>query len=287
MPKLQDWLFLVLLAFIWGSSFIIMKKALLIFSSEQVAALRIFIAALSVLPLLPYSWKRFNKKDYKIIALIAIVGSGIPPFFFTLAQTQISSALTGLLNTLTPLFTFLIGLLFFGILFQTKKLVGVLLGMLGGIFLIFFSEPSGDSANNLFGIFVLLATLCYATNTNTIKNYAQNISPIVLNVIGFLFIGPPAGVFVFSTDFLERMQLPDAWSTLGLVAILAIVGTAIANMLFFKLTQRTSALFASTVTYLIPLVAIFWGFLDGENIDWTYPVGLSFIFFGVYLTSRK
>ncbi|MEL6941210.1 MAG: DMT family transporter, partial [Bacteroidota bacterium] len=126
MPKLQDWLFLVLLAFIWGSSFIIMKKALLIFSPEQVAALRIFIAALSIVPLIPYSWKRFNKKDYKIIALIALLGSGIPPFFFTLAQTQISSALAGLLNTLTPLFTFSLGLLFFGILFQSRKLIGVL-----------------------------------------------------------------------------------------------------------------------------------------------------------------
>lgn len=287
MPKLQDWLFLVLLAFIWGSSFIIMKKALLVFSPEQVAALRIFIATLSVVPLIPYSWKRFKKKDYKIIALIAILGSGIPPFFFTLAQTQISSALTGLLNTLTPLFTFLIGLLFFGILFQTRKLLGVLMGMAGGLFLIFFSEPSGDSSNNLFALFVLAAAFCYATNSNLIKNYAQNIPPIILNTIGFLFIGPPAGIFVFSTDFLDRMELPNAWSTLGLVAILAIIGTAIANMLYFKLTQRTSALFASTVTYLIPVIAIFWGFLDGENIDWTYPVGLSFILFGVYLTSRK
>jgi len=287
MPKLQDWAFLILLSVIWGSSFIIMKKALIVFSSGQVGALRIFTAALSILPLVPYSLKRFEKKDTKTILIIALLGSGIPPFLFTIAQTQISSALTGLLNTLTPLFTFLLGLFFFGIAFKTKKLLGVLMGMMGGVFLIIFSAPSGDSSNNLFSLFVILATLCYAANANIIKTYAQNIPPLIINTIGFLFIGPLAGIFVFSTDFVDKMQTPGAWSALGYITILGVIGTSLANLLYFKLTQRTNALFASTVTYFIPLIAIFWGFLDGETIDWTYPVGLTFILAGVYLTSRK
>ncbi|MEM9884978.1 MAG: DMT family transporter [Bacteroidota bacterium] len=288
MPKLQDYLLLLLLAFVWGSSFIIMKKALAIFPPEQVAALRIFIAALGVLPVLPYSIKRTKWKHLPVIGVIALLGSGIPPFLFTLAQTQISSALAGLLNTLTPLFTFLLGLLFFGVLFKLQKLLGVLLGMLGGIFLILFSTPYSASDNNLYGLFVVLACLCYATSSNTVKEYAQSISPVAISAISFLMIGPFAGIFIFSTDFLYILKTEEgAWTALALIAVLAIVGTAFANMVFFHLTQRTDALFASMVTYIIPLVAIFWGLLDGETIDWTYGVGLLAILSGVYLTSWK
>ncbi|MEM0994309.1 MAG: DMT family transporter [Bacteroidota bacterium] len=288
MDALKNYLLLLLLACIWGSSFIIMKKALVVFPAEQVAALRIFIAALAVIPVLPYSLKRTKKKDVPIIGVIALLGSGIPPFLFTFAQTQISSALAGVLNTLTPLFTFLLGLLFFGVVFRAQKLIGVLLGMFGGIFLIVFSTPYSQSENNLYALLVVLASMCYAMSSNTVKRYAQDISPVAISAISFLMIGPFAGVFIFSTDFLEILNATEgAWTALGLIAILAIIGTAFANMIFFQLTQRTDALFASMVTYIIPLIAIFWGVLDGERIDWTYGMGLLTILSGVYLTSLK
>lgn len=290
MPKksIQSWLLLAVLALIWGSSFILIKKGLLVFSSNQVASLRIFIAMLSLLPFVVYSLKRVARKDYGVFVLVAIFGSGLPPFLFSYAQTQISSALTGLLNAITPLFTFLFGLLIWRLAFKWQKFAGVIIGLLGAIGLILFSAPLESGSNNWFGLFVVLATASYALNANLIKQYCQNISPIAISTIGFLFIGPLAGVYLFSTDFLEIMDTdPGANQALFLISILAIVGTALANILYFRLTQLTDALFASTVTYLIPIVAILWGIWDGETVDWTYLIGMLLILCGVYLTSRK
>ncbi len=290
MPKqsVQSWLLLAVLAVIWGSSFILMKKGLVVFSSNQVAALRIFIAMLGLLPFVWYSFKRVARKDYGVLILVAIFGSGMPPFLFTYAQTQISSALAGLLNALTPLFTFLFGLLIWKLVFNWQKLAGVVIGLVGAIGLILFSAPLEAGSNNWFGLFVVLATASYAFNANLIKQYCQNIPPIAISTIGFIFIGPLAGAYLLTTDFFHIMRTDaNAPQALFLIAILALIGTALANILYFRLTQLTDALFASTVTYLIPIVAILWGIWDGETVDWTYFVGMLLILCGVYLTSKK
>lgn len=290
MPKIsiQSWLLLLVLALIWGSSFILMKKGMLVFSSDQVAAMRIFIAMLGLLPFVWYSFKRVERKDYGVIFLVGLFGTGVPPFLFTYAQTQIGSALAGLLNALTPLFTFIFGLLIWKLLFKWQKLAGVIIGLLGAVGLILFSAPNQSGGNNWYGLFVILATASYAFNANLIKQYCQNIPPIAISTIGAVMLGPLAGIYLFSTDFLEIMRTDQgAMEALFLIAILAIVGTALANVLYFRLTQQTDALFASTVTYLIPIVAIFWGIWDGETVDWTYFVGMLLILCGVYLTGKK
>lgn len=252
------------------------------------AALRISIAMLGLLPFILWSFKQVQRKDYGIIFLVALLGSGIPPFLFTYAQTQISSALAGLLNALTPLFTFIFGLLIWKLLFNWQKFAGVLIGLLGAIGLIAFSTPLESGSNNWFGLFVILATASYALTANIIKQYCQNISPVAISTLAFTFISPAAIAYLLTTDFIEIMQTDaGAWQALGLIAILGVVGTAYANILYFRLTQLTDALFASTVTYLIPIVAILWGIWDGETVDWTYLVGMSLILCGVYLTSRK
>lgn len=284
----QSWLYLLILSLIWGSSFILMKKGLVAFSATQVASMRIFFSALTVLPFVFVSFKQLTKKDVLPVLLVGLTGSGIPPFLYTIAQTKIDSAAAGILNSLTPIFTLLIGVLFFQMLFHWKKLIGVGLGFLGGVSLIFPNLETVGTQQNVYGLLIVFATICYAISVNTIKTRCVHISPIYLNTMVFSFLGPWAAIYLFSTDFIFLLQTSEeAWTALGYIVILAVLGTSFSSVLFFKLTQETNALFASTVTYLIPIVAIIWGFLDGEVIGWNYLVGIVFILVGVYLTSRK
>jgi drug/metabolite transporter (DMT)-like permease len=232
--------------------------------------------------------KEMPRSQYFLALLVAVLGSGATPFLITTAQTQINSALTGLLNSLTPLFTFFFGVLFFQTFFQTRRFIGVLLGLAGALMLIVFSAPLKQSGNNSYALFVVVATMCYAMNANTIKKYCQNLSPFSLNAIGFLWIGPISAIFLANTDVAHRIQyIPNALWGVGYVAILGLLGTAVANVLYFRLTQITDALFASMVTYLIPVISIAWGLWDGEIIDASYLIGMALILGGVYLASRK
>ncbi len=283
----KSWIYLLVVSFIWGSSFILMKKGLVAFSPFQVACMRIFFSMLALFPFILYL-KKLKKEQFWAIAGVAFLGSGIPPFLFTTAQTQITSAATSIINSLTPLFALIVGVIFFHMLFSWRKLFGVLLGLIGATLLILLSTPLEAGGNNWYGILVVLASLCYALSANFIKTYCQNIPPIALNVGVFFMIGPLAGIGLFSTDFISVLvHQPDAWIALAYVLILAVFGTAFASILFFKLTQETDALFASTTTYLIPIFAIGWGFLDDEVIGWEYAIGLGLILAGVYLASRK
>lgn len=286
-PNWQSWFLLVSIALIWGSSFILMKKGLLVFDAYQVASMRIFFTAIALLPLLPRSMAKVNKAELPLIFLVGVLGSGIPPYCFTIAQSHIDSAATGIFNSLTPIFTFLFGILLFKTAFNTQKLAGVALGFIGAASLLLLS--SDESVNiNAYVLFVVLATLFYGFNVNIIKTRCQDIDAIALTTVSFVMMAPFTGIHLFSTDFISLLQHQEgAWLAFSFVLLLAVVGTALATMLFFKLTQMTDALFASMVTYIIPIVAIVWGFVDGETISWTYLFGLTLILIGVYLASRK
>lgn len=285
----QNWFFLGLLSLIWGSSFILMKKGLVVFSANQVAAMRIFFAFSSLLPFIfPYI-KNVKRKDWLPIAGVALFGSGIPPFLFTAAQTELTSAAAGILNSLTPFFTLLIGILLFGVMLHWKKLLGVGLGFLGAILLIIYSAPEGVTNNYWYGIYVVLASICYGISVNIIKTYCQHIHPMTLNVSIFSLLGLPIIIYLFLVDanFVATFAIEGAWLACFYIFILALLGTSFASIIFFKLTQNTNALFASTVTYLSPIVAVLWGIGDGEAISWAYWVGMLLILMGVYVTSRK
>ncbi|MFK7903754.1 MAG: DMT family transporter [Chitinophagales bacterium] len=288
-PSLSDWATLLFLSLIWGSSFILMKKGLVAFSPTQVATMRVFFTMIAMSPFIAMAFKHIRRKDLLPVAIVALMGNGIPPFLFTAAQVKLSSAAAGILNSLTPIFVFLFGVLFFKMTFKLNRLLGVGLGFVGAVSLILFAAPQSLTGESeyIYGLYIVGASLCYSISANTVKSYCQNIHPIALNMGVFLIVGPFAGLYLFSTDFLQVLQThPEAWSSFGYIIILAIFGTAIATILFFKLTQKTDALFSSTVTYLIPIFALFWGFLDGEMIGWSYLVGLTCILSGVYLAGK-
>lgn len=288
-PSIGDWATLLAISLIWGSSFILMKKGLIAFRPTQVASMRIFLTMLAMIPFVVMALKRIKRKDFIPILIVAIMGNGFPPFLFTAAQVRLDSSAAGVLNSLTPVFVFLFGVLFFKMVFKWKRLAGVLIGFIGAVILILFAAPQSATGKSeyIYGFYILGAALCYSISVNMVKTYCQEIHPIVLNLAIFMLLGPFAGIYLFNTDFLTVLQThPQGWSSFSYIVILAVFGTALATILFFKLTQRTDALFSSTVTYLIPIFAVLWGFLDGEMIGWGYLVGLTFILSGVYLAGK-
>jgi drug/metabolite transporter (DMT)-like permease len=282
-----QWIFLIFLAFIWGSSFILMKKGLETYDNYQVASLRIFISFLFLSPIIFKNFKKIKSNQWLKVFLAGLLGSGIPAFLFTTAQTQISSSLSGMLNSLVPLFTVIIGVSFFGLKLKRLKAIGVSIGLIGAIGLL--GSAGNLSVNNntiLYGGLVVIATICYAVNVNFIKTYLAEVSSLNITSFGFLLIGPISGFYLFSTDFTVLLKTePSAKIHLFYIALLSIFGTAIAVILFNMLIKKVSAVFASSVTYIIPVFAIFWGFIDGENILVSQVLFIAVILTGIYITN--
>lgn len=284
--NIVNWSIVLTLAFIWGSSFILMKRGLEVFSYTQVADLRLGLAWIS---LLPFVWNKFKKTPRHFwipLAIVGLFGNAIPAFLFTKAQTQLDSSLTGILNALVPLFTLIIAVFVFKTKVKLHNIFGILIGLAGAIWLI---AGDGVAIQNIhYAWFVVIATICYAISLNTIKNYLQEMRPIDIAGLAFLFVGPLMIIHLFTTDFIEIMITNDqACSALGYVFILATFGTSIALVIFNKLLARTTAIFASSVTYLIPIFAIMWGIFDGEHITLQYIFGTAIIFAGIFLVNKQ
>lgn len=286
--SIWQWILLILLAFVWGSSFILMKKGLESFDNLQVASLRIVISFVFLSPILFKNFKKIKKDQWLPIFIAGLLGSGIPAFLFTTAQTHISSSLTGMLNSLVPLFTVFIGILFFGLKLRKLKIAGVAIGLAGAVGLL-NTTGSLSFANNdlLYGSLVVLATICYATNVNFIKVKLEDVSSLNITTFGFLLIGPAAAIYLFTTDF-TQIVVEDEAAALNLfyITLLAVFGTALAVILFNMLIKKVSPVFASSVTYMIPVFAIFWGFMDGEQIVPIQLIYIAIILSGIYIVNR-
>jgi drug/metabolite transporter (DMT)-like permease len=285
-----SWLYLILLSLIWGSSFILMKEGLVAFTSDEVAALRIAIAFVALAPFLIKHFKSVDlKKDWFGLMIMGVFGNLLPAFLFTEAETQISSSLTGMLNALTPLFTIILGILFFKNKVLTFQLIGVAVGLIGALFLLGFGNNSGESKNLYFSLLVVAATFCYAISVNGIKKYLSHVNSVAASVWSFTFIGPLAIVYLFvKTDFQTHLfNNPGASSAFGYICILAVFGTAIAIILFNTLIKLAGTVFASSCTYLIPIVAIGWGLLDGEAVTLLQFLSVGVIILGVWLINKK
>ena len=283
----KNYLSVVILAIIWGSSFILMKKGLEVFNYMQVANVRIFIAFITLIPLMPKAFKLVKRRHFFPILITALLGNGIPAILFAKAQTYLDSSLVGILNSTVPLFTIIIGVLFFKIKPNSANIIGVLVGLLGVLFLTINSINTKIMLDTYVFI-VILATIFYAMSMNVIKNYLQDLNASSITSIAFLIIGPFSFVYLSTTDFLYQLNSHHgAYKALGYIALLSIFGTSMASIIFNKLLNRSTAIFTSSITYLIPVVAIFWGFLDGEIITINHIVGFIIILCGVYLVNRE
>lgn len=286
---LLNWIIFTGLALTWGSSFILMKRGLDAFSSGQVAALRISIAFLFMLPL---GIRHFNGEIWKNwlgAAGMGIFGNLLPAFLFTKAETMISSALTGMLNSLTPLFTLITGLILFRVRVKPWQIVGIVVGLAATFVLLNAGEKEESSSNALLGGgMVMLATLFYGLSVNIIKSKLSHMNPVAATLLALTIIGPVAMIYLFSTDFIHVMQThPLAWQSLGFITILAVFGTALSVIVYNILIRDAGVLFAASVTYAIPIVAMLWGVFDGEWINWIHIVAICGILSGVWMVNRK
>ncbi|AUC16490.1 permease [Tenacibaculum sp. SZ-18] len=289
MNKIQyKWVYLVLLSLIWGSSFILMKKALLGLTPIQVGALRILITAFFLLLIGIKSLKKIKKKQWKYVFYSALLGTLFPSFLFAFAVEKIDSSIASILNSLTPFNTLLVGTLVFGFLFQKKQIIGILVGLLGTLVLILKGADLNPNQNYWFTLFPIISSIGYAFNVNIIKKYLQDLEPLAITTGNFVLIIIPALIVLATTGFFTSFELNETTEpALFYICILAVIGTGFAKIMFNKLIQISSPIFSSSVTYLIPIVAVIWGILDGEKLSVIQLIAGVIILFGVYLVNKK
>lgn len=283
-----SWLILIILMITWGSSFILIKKGLTVFNSMQIGAMRISITFLVLLPFAIHRIKYLRKKHWLLLSIIGFCGA-IPAFLFPLAQVHIDSAIAGILNSTTPLFTLIIGVLFFSLKVKWYNISGVMIGLIGTIGLISVSGGGNFNFNFSFAIYIIIATIFYALNGNLIKYFLNDLDAFTITIFSFFVFGIPALLYLFIfTDFFSKITThPYFWEGLTYVSVLAIFGTAAALIAFNYLIKITNAVFASSVTYLIPIVALIWGIIDGEIFKPIYTFFILSIFVGIYLVNTK
>ena len=285
--SLKNWLLLIALTLIWGTSYILIKKSLLVFSPLQTAALRVSISMFCCLPFLPQAFRNIPRQKYLEILVVGLLGSGIPAFLFAFAMTHISSSVNGIINSLSPLFTVLTGFLFWKIAAPYSKFIGVLIGLAGAIVLILAKTGLHFEGELLFALLPVVATFCYGTNSNFVKQNFPSTNALHVTALAMLFIGIPSLLVLLISDIQATFVSPHFLQAFLCLVALALFGTVIGWLLFYKLVQNTDALFASSVTYLIPLVAIAWGIADGEQLLPLHFAGMLLILVGVYFVSKK
>jgi len=278
---------LMIVAFIWGSSFILMKIGMKSFSSDQAAALRIFMAALVLLPIAIRQIKVLQLKDVKSLLIVGFIGNFFPAFMFMKAETRIDSSLAGMLNSLTPVFTLIVGMLFHRMAFRWMQVVGLSVGLAGAIGLILAGDGFHLGAINSYALYIVLATCFYAVSINQIKSTLPHLTGVQVTSFSFLFIGPVALIYLFTTNFTPALVNPGWPLHLLALAVLGIVGSALAMLLMNSLIRHSTPIAASSVTYVIPIFAILWGLLYGEKVTLLHLICMCFILAGVYLINWK
>lgn len=285
--KIGQYGLLLILAFIWGTSFILMKKGLQSYTHTQVAAFRIFLSFVFLLPLIIKHIRKINKSNLKSFLIVGFIGTAIPAFMFTKAQTQIDSALAGILNSTTPLFALIIGMSIYKTKPKWYNILGVIIGFIGAAGLMFKGEKGIFDSINWYVIFILIATTCYGINVNEVKTFLSHFGGVTITALGFLVIGPWAGIYLAFQDYSFALSTPDYLLNFFYVALLALFGSVLALIAFNYLINYTTALVAASVTYIIPIFAIFWGILDGETIPIFQFAWMGLILAGVYMVNKK
>ncbi len=282
------WIYLIVLSIIWGSSFILIKKSLLGLTPIQVGALRILITAFVLVVVGFKEIFTIEKKHWYYIFLTASLGTFFPAFLFAFAIKRIDSSIASILNSLTPLNTLLIGVLLYGFTFIRRQLFGILIGLIGTAILIFKGATLNPHQNYWYALLVILSSIGYAFNVNILKKRLSDLSALAVTAGNFVILIIPTFIVLWYSDFFQTFEYSKTTrSSLLYISLLAVFGTAFAKTLFNKLVQMSSPVFSTSVTYLIPIVAVIWGLLDGENLTLVQLLGGVLILLGVYLTNRK
>jgi len=289
LQKNNKWIYLIILSLIWGSSFILIKKALIGLTPLQLGSLRIIISGIILFFAGFKSLKKLSKNTIKWLVLSGFLGTFFPAFLFAFAETEIDSAIASILNSIVPINTIILGFVAFKIFSTRRQIIGVVIGFMGTLLLIANGASINPDQNYWYAILVIIDTVMYALSVNIIKRHLQNVPAITIAVGNFAAIMIPAIiVLIFSGFFTSEVILaPELPMSLFYILLLSLFGTAIAKVFFNKLVQMSTPVFASSVTYLMPIVAVIWGLLDGEGFGIWQVVATLIILLGVYLANAK
>ncbi|MDA0779365.1 MAG: EamA family transporter [Bacteroidetes bacterium] len=284
----NKWLYLFLLSIIWGSSYILIKRGLVGLTSIQLGSVRIIFSTVFLVIMGYKSLKGLTKNEWKWLVVTGFLGTFFPSFFFAFAQQHINSSVAAIMNSLTPIFTLLVGIAFFATKMLARQYVGVLLGFIGSVGLIWGGTQINANQPTGYVLLIMCASMCYAVNIYFLKHKLANVSPMAMTLGNFIAILPPAVVLLLFSDFFSivKFQNEEVITSLGFIVLLAFFGTAIAKVMFNRFIKMASAVFASSVTYTLPVVALFWGMLDGERIGLFQLLATAVILIGVSLAHR-
>ena len=284
----NKWVYLLLLSLIWGTSFILIKKGLIGLTQIQLGSLRIVMTSIILFSVGMPALKEIKRPQWTWIGLSALFGTFFPAFLFAFAQKHIDSAVASILNSFTPLATAILGYTVFRIYTTKRQILGVLIGLVGSIMLILAGTKINPQQNHWYGILVLIASVGYALNVNIIKKYLKDLSPMAIATGNFVLIVLPALLILIATGYFSQVwTMPKVQVSTGYIAILALFGTALAKILFNKMIQISSPVFASSVTYTMPVVAVMWGVFDGERFGWHQVLSAGIVLLGVYLAHQS
>lgn len=284
------WLLLIVLSLIWGSSFILMLLGLKGFDAFQLALVRMSVAAICLSPFAVIYSRKVSRRDLGLLFIIGMTGNGIPAFLFAQSETYLPSAIVGVLNSMSPIFTLLLGWMLFQMRFPVLNGVGVLVGFIGAAILALAGKSAADLGGNLsYSLLVVAATICYGLSTNMIKRYFSDRNPIMIATMALTLVGGPSiFILLVFTDFTHTLATnPEAPSAFFYIMVLGAVGTAFGVALFNKLLQISTIIFATSVTYTIPMVALLWGVFLQEELTTFHGLGFGVILLGVWLANRK
>lgn len=286
---IKKWVYLITLSIIWGSSYILIKKGLVGLTPLQLGSTRIIMTTVI---LMIFGWKQLQKipkNTWKWIILTGFFGTFFPSYLFAFAETVIDSSVAAVLNGMTPLFTLILGLLFFNSSFKWMKIVGVLVGFGGTLVLVSNEFTIRSGLSSWYAFLVVAATLCYSINVNLIKHKLQGVPALAIALGNFIAIVIPAFVVLLFVDFpwTKIISSSEVSSSIGYILILSLFGTALAKVMFNELVSISTAVFSISITYLLPIVAIAWGILDGEQFTLIQWLGCALILLGVYLITDK
>ena len=286
---IKKWVYLITLSIIWGSSYILIKKGLVGLTPLQLGSTRIIMTTVI---LMIFGWKQLQKipkNAWKWIILTGFFGTFFPSYLFAFAEMVIDSSVAAVLNGMTPLFTLILGLLFFNSSFKWMKIVGVLVGFGGTLVLVSNEFTMRSGLSSWYAFLVVAATLCYSINVNLIKHKLQGVPALAIALGNFIAIVIPAFVVLLFVDFpwTKIISSSEVSSSIGYILILSLFGTALAKVMFNELVSISTAVFSISITYLLPIVAIAWGILDGEQFTLIQWLGCALILLGVYLITDK
>lgn len=286
--KNTKWLLLTILALTWGSSFILIKKALVSLSPIELGSLRLIFSGIILFFIGIKRFKHIEKKYWKPLFIVAVFGTFFPVFLYSFAITEIDSSIAAVLNSLTPLITLILGVLFFKFSFTKTQIFGIVIGLFGTLALLYQNTLANPSKNQFYAFLIFIAATGYAFSVNYIKQKFKDLDAISITASTFTMLLPFAIATLCFTDFFEKDLLEkEHYTSIGYVFILAAFGTSMAMLLFNKLIQISSPLFSASVSYLITIVAVIWGVVDGEHITLTEILASGIIIWGVVIAQKK